>query len=66
MQVSFSASEARYYKQLEADTIRELAALQAEAAPSGGSAYINMLYLLLRMRQACNHPWLVRAHLSLH
>ena len=27
---------------------------------SGGSSYVNMLWLLLRLRQACNHPWLVR------
>lgn len=22
--------------------------------------YVNMLYSLLKLRQACNHPWLVK------
>ena len=29
-----------------------------ELEQTGGS-YVNMLWLLLRLRQACNHPWLV-------
>lgn len=42
---------------------------EAEEVPAGGTGrgrgtggrqYINMLYQLLRLRQACNHPWLVR------
>ena len=40
-----------------------LAALQelkAESVSGGHSNYINMLRLLQRLRQACNHPWLVR------
>lgn len=32
--------------------------LLQELEQSGGS-YVNMLWLLLRLRQACNHPWLV-------
>ncbi len=33
--------------------------VQALAAGASGSApsYVNMLWLLLRLRQACNHPW---------
>ena len=31
-----------------------------ESAAGGGNKYVNMLWLLLRMRQACNHPWLVK------
>ncbi len=27
---------------------------------SGGNQYVNMLYQLLKLRQACNHPWLVK------
>lgn len=27
---------------------------------AGGRQYMNMLLQLLRLRQACNHPWLVR------
>ena len=27
-----------------------------EASSGGRSSYINMLWLLLRLRQACNHP----------
>ena len=34
--------------------------LKAESVSGGHSNYINMLRLLQRLRQACNHPWLVR------
>lgn len=38
--------------------------LQALESGSGGnlagSSYVNMLWMLLRLRQACNHPWLVK------
>lgn len=33
-----------------------------QALESSGAAqgqYVNMLWMLLRLRQACNHPWLV-------
>ena len=33
-------------------------ALEAEGA---GRSYVNMLWLLLRLRQACNHPWLLKS-----
>ena len=34
--------------------------LQALEEGGSGSSYVNMLWLLLRLRQACNHPWLVQ------
>lgn len=41
--------------------VSEVASLAAQAleAGAGGSnpSYVNMLWLLLRMRQACSHPW---------
>lgn len=33
---------------------------QALEEGGSGSSYVNMLWLLLRLRQACNHPWLVQ------
>ena len=58
-QVDFSPPELSFYKQIEADTLKELKNLQ-ESEAGGSSQYVNMLYLLLKLRQACNHPWLVR------
>jgi SNF2 family DNA or RNA helicase len=57
--VAFSPPELSFYKQIEAETQKELKSLQ-ESEAGGSSQYVNMLYLLLRLRQACNHPWLVR------
>lgn len=34
--------------------------MQDLEAGGSGNSYVNMLWLLLRLRQACNHPWLVR------
>lgn len=54
----FSPAEDSYYKELWRQSMAEIKALAQE---SGGSQrYVNMLVLLLRLRQACNHPWLVR------
>jgi SNF2 family DNA or RNA helicase len=36
------------------------AANGGSSAGGGGRNYINMLLQLLRLRQACNHPWLVK------
>ncbi len=43
--------------QVQAETARSL----DESRGGGGpSAYVHMLHGLLRLRQACNHPWLLR------
>lgn len=58
MKAPFTPEEASFYKQVETDIKEQLSKM---AANGSGSQYINMLYLLLRLRQACNHPWLVKA-----
>ncbi|MEW5302745.1 MAG: hypothetical protein WDW36_005495 [Sanguina aurantia] len=55
----FSAREKQFYDQVVVDSARQLK--QAAASGSGGSSYVNMLYSLLKLRQACNHPWLVKS-----
>ncbi|KAF6253953.1 SNF2 family N-terminal domain-containing protein [Scenedesmus sp. NREL 46B-D3] len=69
LKIEFSRDESAFYKQLEAEAVESLRKMQDEAdevptggagAGRGGRQYINMLYQLLRLRQACNHPWLVR------
>ncbi|KAL0027476.1 hypothetical protein WJX77_004115 [Trebouxia sp. C0004] len=54
---AFSASEQRFYDQVQQESMQKLKALEEGG---GGNSYVNMLWLLLRLRQACNHPWLVR------
>jgi hypothetical protein len=50
--------EADFYKTVQEDGVR---ALEQNSKENGGKeAYVNMLYSLLKMRQACNHPWLVK------
>ncbi|PFH51167.1 hypothetical protein AMATHDRAFT_85310 [Amanita thiersii Skay4041] len=54
---SFDSYEQAFYASLEtkmADTLEKLM-----ASKSGNSAYMSVLLLLLRLRQACNHPVLV-------
>ncbi|KAK7460971.1 hypothetical protein VKT23_008899 [Stygiomarasmius scandens] len=56
----FSPSEQQFYDDLEAKmgTVRDQ--LMAEAERAGkNTSYMAMLLLLLRLRQACNHPCLV-------
>ncbi|KAA6420225.1 MAG: hypothetical protein FRX49_09888 [Trebouxia sp. A1-2] len=53
---AFSASEQRFYDQVQQESMQKLKALEE----GGGNSYVNMLWLLLRLRQACSHPWLVR------
>jgi SNF2 family DNA or RNA helicase len=52
---AFSAEERAFYDAVEAEAVKEVAAMARE----GGGRYMNMLHLLLKLRQACNHPWLV-------
>eukprot|EP00983_Pelagomonas_calceolata_P025901 812608-Pelagomonas_calceolata.AAC.3 len=48
--------EADFYKTVQEDGMR---ALEQNTKENGGKEqYVNMLYYLLKMRQACNHPWL--------
>ncbi|TRM67085.1 SNF2 family N-terminal domain-containing protein [Schizophyllum amplum] len=54
----FSVQEQIFYENLEAkmgDTVKNL----MESGEGGGQAYISVLLLLLRLRQACNHPVMV-------
>ncbi|KAL1915829.1 uncharacterized protein VTP21DRAFT_6217 [Calcarisporiella thermophila] len=70
----FSEDELAFYRQLESRTQNSLrgvltAAGGEESNEGGGGSgngragqYINMLCLLLRLRQACNHPLLILKH----
>ncbi|KAF7295554.1 hypothetical protein MIND_01095400 [Mycena indigotica] len=52
----FDHTEKMFYEALEA---KMEAVMESLVSKSGGSAYIGVLLLLLRLRQACNHPCLV-------
>ncbi|KAJ7681794.1 SNF2 family N-terminal domain-containing protein [Mycena rosella] len=57
---AFDPSEQAFYTALESkmeDVIAKI--LRQSGNGGGGSAYIGVLLLLLRLRQACNHPCLV-------
>ncbi|KAG5520185.1 hypothetical protein PMAC_001262 [Pneumocystis sp. 'macacae'] len=60
--VVFSNEELVFYKELEAHS--QLQMSQYVNENSIGSHYTNLLVLLLRLRQACDHPWLVRIEKS--
>ncbi|TEB32621.1 hypothetical protein FA13DRAFT_1731108 [Coprinellus micaceus] len=55
----FDASEAGFYKSLETKMESTLDKLMSDKSKSAGSNYMSVLLLLLRLRQACNHPLLV-------
>ncbi|ESK91914.1 dna repair protein rad5 [Moniliophthora roreri MCA 2997] len=56
----FSASEQHFYSELEGKMEKVLDKLNQDAQAVGKSAnYMSVLLLLLRLRQACNHPILV-------
>lgn len=57
VQKEFSQEEREFYVKLEKDAAARMKRLASEGA---GQTYVNMLWMLLRMRQACNHPRLVR------
>ncbi|GLC43495.1 hypothetical protein PLESTM_001479400 [Pleodorina starrii] len=59
IQVKFSGPEAAFYRQVQADSLRAIKEAR-EGGVSGSRQYVNMLHSLLKLRQACNHPWLVR------
>jgi SNF2 family DNA or RNA helicase len=54
----FSPEERDFYMKLKADAEADIAHYQNEGGPAGN--YFNVLFKVLRMRQACNHPKLVR------
>lgn len=45
---------------MQADSLAQIKQAEGEWAETGRSSYVNMLYMLLKLRQACNHPWLVK------
>eukprot|EP00873_Tetraselmis_striata_P027497 jgi/Tetstr1/447761/TSEL_035094.t1 len=54
----FSPQERRLYDQIYKESTSQFQAMQA--AGSVKSNYVNILLMLLRLRQACNHPLLVK------
>lgn len=56
--VIFDDEEHVFYKKLEAQSQLQIRRYVNEN--NFGSYYTNLLVLLLRLRQACNHPWLVK------
>ncbi|KIY49841.1 hypothetical protein FISHEDRAFT_40909 [Fistulina hepatica ATCC 64428] len=55
----FDANEQAFYDQLEDKMSDQVKKLMAEQQTGGRNAYISVLLLLLRLRQACDHPSLV-------
>lgn len=61
MSCDFDASERAFYDALESKMESVIEKLMKQSAKTGGSNYMSVLLLLLRLRQACNHPVLVSA-----
>ncbi|GLT30945.1 hypothetical protein SLA2020_057180 [Shorea laevis] len=60
--VDFSTEERAFYMQLEADSRSQFKAYAA--AGTVNQNYANILLMLLRLRQACDHPFLVKGYNS--
>uniref|UniRef100_A0A803R8J1 Helicase-like transcription factor CHR28 n=1 Tax=Cannabis sativa TaxID=3483 RepID=A0A803R8J1_CANSA len=60
--VDFSSEERAFYTQLEADSRSQFKAYAA--AGTVNQNYANILLMLLRLRQACDHPILVKEYNS--
>ncbi|KAL6538643.1 hypothetical protein OROGR_012631 [Orobanche gracilis] len=60
--VDFSMDERNFYCRLEADSRAQFA--ESAAAGTVKQNYINILLMLLRLRQACDHPLLVKGFSS--
>ena len=60
VKATFSVEERKFYDRLEQRTDRSLEQMEG----GGKLSYANALVLLLRLRQACNHPELVAGKLS--
>ncbi|KAF8409328.1 hypothetical protein HHK36_005403 [Tetracentron sinense] len=58
--VEFSKEERDFYSRLEADSRAQFKAYAA--ADTVNQNYVNILLMLLRLRQACDHPLLVRGY----
>lgn len=56
--VEFSTEERDFYCKLEADSRARFAEYEADGTVEKN--YVNILVMLLRLRQACNHPFLVQ------
>nr|XP_043620030.1 LOW QUALITY PROTEIN: helicase-like transcription factor CHR28 [Erigeron canadensis] len=57
-QIDFTAEERRFYAELEAESKAQFK--EYEAAGTIEQNYVSILLMLLRLRQACDHPLLVR------
>ncbi|KAK9822145.1 hypothetical protein WJX74_010771 [Apatococcus lobatus] len=53
----FNEQEQTLYNELAAQSKAKFKELDAEGS---GGAYVQALYMMLRLRQACNHPWLLK------
>ncbi|KAH9289743.1 hypothetical protein KI387_033860, partial [Taxus chinensis] len=60
--IEFSAEEREFYNKLELDSRAQFKVYQE--AGTLKQNYVNILVMLLRLRQACNHPLLVKARSS--
>lgn len=60
--VKFSSEEQNFYDKLEAESCKQFKAYAA--AGTICQNYVNILYMLLRLRQACDHPVLVKGFCS--
>ncbi|EEB08972.1 ATP-dependent DNA helicase Rhp16b [Schizosaccharomyces japonicus yFS275] len=58
----FTPSEKEFYEKLEGKTEATMTSLMEEGTIKKN--YTNVLCMLLRLRQACNHPHLLRKHLK--
>ncbi|CAG9467162.1 unnamed protein product [Pedinophyceae sp. YPF-701] len=52
---SFNAEERAFYDRLRRESLQQIRQIREGGAGAPGSQYANMLLLLLRLRQACNH-----------
>ncbi|CAA7036442.1 unnamed protein product [Microthlaspi erraticum] len=59
-QVDFSVEERSFYMKLQADSRSQFKAYKDAGTVSQN--YANILLLLLRLRQACDHPQLIKGH----
>ncbi|XP_052152217.1 helicase-like transcription factor CHR28 isoform X2 [Oryza glaberrima] len=60
--VDFTSEERAFYNTLEAESREQFK--EYAAAGTVKQNYVNILLMLLRLRQACDHPHLVRGHES--